>query len=181
MQILVILGNNFEELEAIAVIDILRRAEIKVVTASIDDEFVVGSHGITVKADAMIDNIDISLFHAVYCPGGPGTPRLRSDNRVIRIVQNIYNSGGVAAAICAAPTVLAAAGIMEGKKATFFPGNDEFMSGAVLSDAPVEIDGRIITGQAAGSAVTFGINFVKLLLGEETAEKLISSMFVHWM
>jgi len=178
---LVVMGNNFEETEAVAVIDIMRRANLKVVIASIDECELVGAHGITVVADTTLDKINSSDFGLIFCPGGPGTSRVRSDKRVLNIVREIYAAGGYAAAICAAPTVLAAAGILEGKTATFFPGSDDLMAGAVLSNAPVEVDGKIITGQAAGSAITFGITLVETVLGKSAADELIDSMYVHWM
>jgi len=178
---LVVMGNNFEETEAVAVIDIMRRAKIKVVTASIDDKELIGAHGITLIADTDLGAVSPSDFDLVFCPGGPGTSRVRADKRVLKIVREIYEAGGYVAAICAAPTVLAAAGLLEGKRATFFPGCDDQMAGAVLSDAPVEVDGKIITGQAAGSAITFGITLVETVLGKSAADELINSMYVHWL
>ncbi len=180
-QALVLIGNNFEETEAVAVIDILRRAKVKVVVASINEHEIIGSHGIVMKIETLIDDINSSEYSLVYCPGGPGTAKLREDKRVLKIISDIYTAGGYAAALCAAPTVLAAAGILKGKKATFFPGSEALMDGAELSDEPVVVDGKIITGQAAGSAITFAITLVAAFLGKDAADQLVKSMYIHWM
>lgn len=180
-QALVVIGNNFEETEAVTVIDILRRASIKVLTVSIHERLVKGSHDISLYTDAIIDDVNESDFSLVVCTGGPGTPAVRQNNRVLEIIKKIYNAGGYAAALCAAPTILAAAGILDGKRATFFPGNENLMGGAILSDLPVEVDGRIITGQAVGASISFGIKLIGVVLGKEKADGLIRSMHVHWM
>ncbi len=180
MNILVPLAEGFEEIEAIAVIDILRRARLNVATAALKSCQVTGSHNITITAEHTLDEIDHTKFNVVFLPGGPGTKNLKSDTRIIKIIQDIYNQGGYAAAICAAPTVLAEAGLLKGKTVTCFPGFENDLKGGIFSAKPFIQDERIITGQAAGTAISFALFMVKILKNENETLLLRKKLQVYW-
>jgi len=170
MPLLVPLAEGFEEIEAIAVIDILRRGGVEVVTASTGKNPVTGSHGIPVTADRILD---ISAkYSAIVLPGGAqGTQNLKNDRRILDLVRIISNNSGLTAAICAAPSVLAEAGIMKGKRFTCYPGYEDEICGhgGIHTGSPVEKDGHVITGKGAGCAIQFALRVLEELKGAEVA------------
>ena len=180
MKIVVPLVEGFEEVEAVTVIDILRRGGIDVITASVMKNPVTGSHGITLVADTDFSTLNPSDFDGIVLPGGPGTKHLRESRAVIDFVKAVYSRNGYTAAICAAPTVLHKAGLLNGKTVTVFPADAAALTGAVVTDAPYEVDGRVITGKGAGTAVDFSLALVREFVNEETARKLRSSLQVFW-
>ena len=174
MKVLVPLADGFEETEAITVIDILRRAGIDTVTAALKNNPVTGSHKIPVTADKLLDENE--EFTAIAMPGGmPGSVNLRDDHRVINIIKKISHSGGLTAALCAAPIVLSKAGLLKGKKYTCFPGFEDEIDG-IFTDKNVVVDANIITGKGAGHAVQFGLAIVAALKGEAAARKVSESL-----
>jgi protein deglycase len=180
MNVVVPLADGFEEVEAVTIIDVLRRAGLNVVTATLAKKEVIGSHEITVTADRNLSDLDPADFMAIALPGGPGTKNLKESDLVLDFVREIEAHGGYCAAICAAPTVLGKAGILKGKRATCYPGDEKDLGGAVYTAAPVEIDGKIITGKGAGTAVTFSLALAAILAGKEKAESVREKMQVHW-
>ena len=169
-RVLVPLADGFEEIEAVAIVDLLRRADIEVHTASLGDREVTGSHGITVVADASLDEVNAGVYDMIVLPGGmPGTAHLKSDPRVTRLLRQFAESGRYTAAICAAPSVLAHAGLLEGRKATSFPGflKADSAPGIRLSEDPVVVDGKVATSRGPGTAVPFGLALIELLEGAE--------------
>jgi protein deglycase len=169
-RVLVPLAEGFEEIEAVTIVDLLRRADVEVRTASLADREVTGSHGITVVADASLDEVDAADFDMIVLPGGmPGTTQLKSDPRVSRLLRQFAESGRYTAAICAAPSVLAYAGLLEGRKATSFPGflTPGSAPGIRLSEDPVVVDGKVATSRGPGTAVPFGLALIELLEGPE--------------
>jgi 4-methyl-5(b-hydroxyethyl)-thiazole monophosphate biosynthesis len=169
-RVLVLLAEGFEELEAVAVVDLLRRADIEVRMVALADREVTGSHGITVVADVSLDEVEVGDYDMIVLPGGmPGTTHLKSDPRVTRLLRQFAESGRYTAAICAAPSVLAHAGLLAGRKATSFPG---FLTpGSApdirLSEDPVVVDGKVVTSRGPGTAVPFGLALIDLLEGPE--------------
>jgi 4-methyl-5(b-hydroxyethyl)-thiazole monophosphate biosynthesis len=181
MKILVPLAEGFEEIEAVSIIDILRRADITVVTAYLDKNPVTGSHGIPVTADRKISDLKASDFYAMVLPGGmPGSEHLKNDAHIISLLKEIHGAGGLIGAICAAPMVLGHAGLLAGKKATCYPGYESEMTGAVHVDAPVVADGKIITGKGAGCAVPFALEIVGILGGGNLKDALRTNLQVYW-
>jgi len=179
MEILVPLADGFEEVEAVSIIDILRRGDINVVTASLHDRVVTGSHKIPVTADISLGGDD--LFDGIILPGGMrGSANLKKDPRIIKLVKEIHSQGGIASAICAAPTVLAAAGILEGKKFTCYPGYEDEIKNGVYIPEPVVQDGNIITGKGAACAVPFALKIVEVIKGKEVSGKLKEQMMAFW-
>ncbi|MCC6213449.1 MAG: DJ-1/PfpI family protein [Polyangiaceae bacterium] len=174
----VLLADGFEEIEAITVIDVLRRAGVAVTTLRLGDNPVRGAHGIAVLADDDLDAAgDGAAFGAVVLPGGmPGSARLRDDERVLRLVRSAASAGRVVAAICAAPIALAAAGVLEGRRATSYPGFE--LPGARRSDERVVVDDRVVTSRGPGTALDFALALVSELVSPAEAAKLRESMQV---
>ncbi len=180
-RILVPLAEGFEEIEAVAIVDVLRRAGLEVTTAGLTDGAVTGSHGITVQADALLGEVDPSSFEAVVLPGGmPGTLHLMEDERVLGAVRALHERGGLTAAICAAPRVLAAAGVVDGVPVTSHPSvRGELGAADVRAGPRVVKAGRVVTSQGAGTAIEFALDLVEELVGREQAEELAAAMIVH--
>lgn len=150
------LADGFEEVEAIAPVDLLRRAEIPVQTVGVTGKEVTGAHGITVTADILPEEIQKDDIGGVILPGGmPGTLNLQKSSAVIDLLGYCAERGKLVAAICAAPMVPGEMGLLKGKKATCFPGFEENLEGAEIVDAPVCRDGSFITGRGAGVAWQF--------------------------
>jgi 4-methyl-5(b-hydroxyethyl)-thiazole monophosphate biosynthesis len=177
MRVLVPLADGFEEIEAVTVVDVLRRAPLEVVTAALGESPVRGSHGIALVADARLDDVRADDFDAVVLPGGmPGSRNLRDDERVLSIVRAMASANKLVAAICAAPIALEAAGVLAGRRATSFPGN-ELPSARYVEDRVV-VDANVVTSRAAGTAFEFALRLVAELRGADAAEKLRSNMLV---
>ena len=186
--VLVMMADGFEEIEALTVVDLLRRAGIDVKMVSIygnnndrDDKYVVkGARGISVVTDTCIDDSfivdvfgsDVPLF---VLPGGmPGTTNLKNDKNVETLIMDQFNKGRYVAAICAAPTVFGAYGILDGKKATCYPGREEGLGDAeaITDGTTVVVDGNIITSRGMGTAIDFSLKLIEILKDKETADKI---------
>ncbi|HPI23974.1 MAG TPA: DJ-1/PfpI family protein [Spirochaetota bacterium] len=182
MKALVPLAEGFEEIEAVSIIDVLRRADISVITAALAGTTVTGSHAIPVAADRELDGVHADDFGLIVLPGGmPGSEHLKNDARVISLVRRIHASDGIAGAICAAPIVLAAAGVLAGKQATCFPGFETELAGAIYNPKPVILDGRIVTGRGAGCAIPFALEIVGLVRGKDVMRGLAKQLQVYWL
>jgi 4-methyl-5(b-hydroxyethyl)-thiazole monophosphate biosynthesis len=174
-KVLVVLAEGFEEIEAVTIVDLLRRAGIEVRTASLAGREVTGSHDITVLADARLDEVEAGDYDMIVLPGGmPGTTHLKSDARVARLLRQFAASGRYTAAICAAPSVLAHAGLLEGRRATSFPGflTPGSAPGIRLSEDAVVVDGKVATSRGPGTAVPFGLALIELLEGPEARREV---------
>ncbi len=168
------LADGFEELEAIAPIDMLRRAGVKVMTVGVTEKNVTGSHGITFVADITADEVAFSdEIEAVILPGGmPGTLNLEKSDVVQRAIDFAVNNDKYVCAICAAPSILSHKGLLKGKKATAFPGFEKDLEGAIPGDECVCTDGKFITARGAGVAVMFGLEIVSRLVSFEKSKEL---------
>ena len=174
-----LLADGFEEIEALAPIDFLRRCGINVKTVSLTGTSVRGAHGIEVIADTSLDSVHFSDAKMVILPGGmPGTTHLDECPRMTEILKTVYDQGGVLAAICAAPMVLGKRGYLQGKEAICYPGFEEFLSGAEISAKSVVRDGRIVTAKSAGVAWQFGYVLSELLVGKETCETVRKNLYL---
>jgi 4-methyl-5(b-hydroxyethyl)-thiazole monophosphate biosynthesis len=177
--VLIPLADGFEEIEAVTVIDLLRRAGIDVVAAGLAPGAVTGSHGIAVETDATLDEALERDYDMVVLPGGlPGADNLEADERVRTVLRRLADSGRFTAAICAAPKVLAAAGLLEGRRATSFPGflDPAATPGLTLSEAPVVQDGRVITSRGPGTAMDFALALVENLAGSDARREVESRL-----
>ena len=171
------LATGFEEIEAISIVDTLRRAGVGVTIAGLQAGAIEGAHGINVIPDTTIGEIEIKRFDAVILPGGnPGYVNLGKDKRVLDAVKTAFEAGNIVAAICAAPSVLAKTGILSGKKATIFPGMESALTGATPIHERVVVDGKLVTSQGPGTALEFAITLVELLVGKQTAQEVKSRL-----
>lgn len=181
--IAVLFATGFEEVEAIAPVDVLRRAGCKVVLAGVDGPVVTGSHGVSVQMDCRIDDIlDAKDLEAVVLPGGlPGTTNLEASPQVQALLDACRESGKLIGAICAAPSILAHKGFLKGVEATSFPSfqKDLEEGGARLSEDYVVRDGQFITGRGMGVATDFGLALAEALVSREAAEKIRGSIQQH--
>ena len=165
-RVLVPLAQGFEELEAVTIVDILRRAGLEVVIASLEGGAVTGSHGIRLHADAALGEVADSDFDAIALPGGmPGADHLKRDPRIAAIVRRLHGAGRPVAAICAAPMVLDAAGVLDGRRATSYPGFLKDSRKATVVDEAVVADGGVITSRGPGTALDFALALVEELAG----------------
>jgi len=179
-KILIPLAQGFEEIEALTNIDVLRRAGLDVVTAGIGSREIEGDHGVKVQTDTEISELSSDDLSAVVLPGGmPGAANLRDSGRLLKIIREINEKGGLCAAVCAAPIVLDAAGILEGKNATSYPGFDEEMPSCNYKEDRVVTDGNIITGRGPGVAMEFALTVVEYLLDAKERAQLEDAMLVQ--
>ena len=173
----IILGTGFEEIEAIAPCDILRRGGVDVKFAGIGGLEITGGNGITVKADCTVEEMDLEAMELVMLPGGLGGVRsILGSEAAMHAVQYAHDAGKYVTAICAAPTVLAKLGITDGKKATVYPGMEDQMGSALMQDANAVRDGKVLTGRAPGAAYDFAYLLLETLQGAETAARVRSGM-----
>ena len=167
-------AEGFEEVEALTVVDLLRRAEIGCDMIALSGaETVTGSHGIEVRASGALCDADLDESDALLLPGGqPGTRNLAADGRVLEALRRFQAAGKLTAAICAAPTVLAKAGVLNGRRAVCYPGLEPELGGSLGGDGPVEVDGTVITSRGVGTAIPFALAIVEYYLGAEKAREL---------
>ncbi|MDD2611471.1 MAG: DJ-1/PfpI family protein [Bacteroidales bacterium] len=179
-QLFLFLAPGFEEIEAITIIDILRRAGLNVSSVSITgDLHVVGAHGIAIEADCLYPEIDFDEAAMLILPGGqPGTKNLNVHEGLKAALSNFAKAGKPLAAICAAPMILGQLGILEGKEATCYPGNEVHLKGATLSKKRVVRDGSVITAAGPGLAIKFALEIVNFFLGEEKAEEISKDLLL---
>lgn len=172
-KVLVPLGDGFEEIEAIAVIDILRRAGVEVVVAATSETVrVVGGRQVVVEADALLSAVSMKAFDAIVVPGGPGTKALREHAGLRAMLQEAAADGKLVAAICAAPTVLVKAGLLQGRRAACYPSSESDMTGATIVREPVVVDGQFVTSRGAGTAIHFALKLVEILVGAAEARDI---------
>ncbi|OHD55249.1 MAG: thiamine biosynthesis protein ThiJ [Spirochaetes bacterium GWF1_51_8] len=176
-KVIVPLAEGFEEIEAVTIIDILRRAKIEVAVAGLKFGATAGSHGIAVTPDVRIEDVNSAEYDMIVLPGGqPGTKNLKGSHSVLSLVKEFYAKGKLVGAICAAPTVLHEAGILKDKKATSFPGYEPEMPDANYVSETVVWDGNIVTSRGPGTAAAFALSIVAKLGVRAEAEKLKNDM-----
>ena len=171
-----LLAEGFEEIEALTVVDILRRAEIEVKTVSVSgNKIVSGGHGIAVETDIFIDEADVSDM--LFLPGGmPGVTNLEAEPAVKKLIEEYFSSEKYIAAICAAPSIIGKMDLLSGKKATCYPGFEQYLNGAEAVTDSVVKDGKILTSRGAGTAGELGFAIVGIFRGKEVADKLRKGM-----
>jgi protein deglycase len=180
-KIAVHLANGFEEVEAISIIDVLRRADLDVVTVSVTGEKeVTGTHQIGVLADVLFEDVNYKDISMIILPGGmPGTSNLDAHEGLKFQIQTFTSEGKQLAAICAAPLILGKLGLLKGKKAVCYPGYEKYLYGAEIVSDPVVVAKNIITGKGLGVAVLFALKIVEKLVSLEKAEILAKQMIVE--
>ncbi len=171
--VLVPLAEGFEELEAITIIDLLRRAEINVVVAALIEGPIRASRDTVHIADMTLDQALQQEYEMVVLPGGlPGADHLNADPRIRQLLQQMAAEEKYTAAICAAPKVLSDAGLLEGKEATSYPGFLKESRATVVDDSDVVVDGKVVTSRGPGTAMDFALELIELLLGAEKREQV---------
>lgn len=174
--IYVLLADGFEEIEALTPIDILRRCGAEVLTAGVLGKSVCGSHNITVEADILIDDVKKEDMSCLIVPGGPGYTNIEESEKAVELIKFANENNILLCAICAAPSILGKLGILEGKKATCFPGYEQDLKDAEVLEDKAVADGNIITGKGAGAASEFGFLIAENMTGCETAAKIRKAM-----
>lgn len=182
--IAVFLAPGCEEIEALTVVDILYRAGITCDTVSVaEGRQVTSSHGVTVVADAHVSEADLDSYDMLVLPGGlPGTPNLHACEPLMEAVRSFAKAGRPLSAICAAPSIFAEEGLLEGRRATSNPGFQAVLAehgATVLADEPVVVDGNLTTSQGMGTAIDFGLEIVRRYKGDEEVERLRNAV-VYW-
>ncbi|HAN46813.1 MAG TPA: DJ-1 family protein [Cyanobacteria bacterium UBA8156] len=166
---------GFEEIEAVTIIDVLRRGGVSVVVAGLTAEPVAGSHDIALVPDQILGAIAWDEVSALVLPGGPGTATLQTTEPVIQALQKLHGAGKLTAAVCAAPLVLAAAGLLTGKRVTSYPTVRDRLGG-IWVEEPVVQDGTILTGSGPATALPFALKVLAYLAGAEVAENVAQGM-----
>ena len=176
-----LLGTGFEETEAIAPLDLLRRAGISVLTVGINGKIVYGGHCIGVEADITLDEMDLTQLDMIILPGGlGGVASCRGSDRAMAALQFAWENRKYVAAICAGPTVLADLGITANRQATCYPGCESGMADSILiPDVPCVQDGKLITGTSAGCAIPFGLLLIEALKGAEAADAVAQQIVIR--
>lgn len=177
-KIAIFFATGFEEIEALTVVDILRRAGEEIVMVSVTDErCVTGSHGIEVTMDQTLSEVSFDETDVIVLPGGmPGTKNLEACEALMEQVDAFVKAGRTVAAICAAPSILGHRGHLKGKKACSFPDMESHLEGADVSREPAVIDGNIVTGRGMGVAIPFGLAVLEKLQGKEAAEEMAAKI-----
>jgi len=181
IMVYMLLGTGFEELEVVAPLDLLRRAEVEVLTVGVNGKTVYGAHGIGVEADIVLSEMDLTNLDMIVVPGGlGGVTAIRASQEAMAALQFAWDNGKSVAAICAGPTVLADLGITDGLRATCYPGCEGGMGSAqVDTSAACVRDGRLITAASPGCAVKFGLALVEALKGADTAEAVAQQIVLR--
>lgn len=180
-KIIVPLANGFEELEAITVIDVLKRADLEVEIITLKDLEVESSNQIIIKADKKIEQVKREDLAGIILPGGmPGAKNLKDNPKIIEIVQDLAANNDLIAAICAAPIVLSKAGVIANKKITSYPGFEEELKAKQYLQQRVVVDENVITARGPGVALEFAMAIIKYLQGEKEVNKLKDAMLTNF-
>lgn len=173
-RVFMLFAQGFETVEALMVVDLLRRGGVEVTMTSItEEENVESAHGVMVEMDATLDEIDCLTYDAVILPGGmPGTIHLKESEAVKKVVLAMNEAGKIVSAICAAPGVLGKYGLLAGKSACSYPDHEIYLTGANVLRDPVVVDGNIVTSRGLGTAEEFGLCLLELLAGREKAQEI---------
>lgn len=178
-KVLVLLAPGFEEVEALSIVDFLRRVEIPVETASTTEDLLIkGSHGINVQADVIFDDVK-SLYDAVMIPGGiPGAPNLRDNEKVIEYIKKMHDAKKYIAAICAGPIVLEKASVIKDKKVTSYPGFEAELKSAKYINDNVVVDENIITSRGPATAILLAVKLAEILKDKASSDKLKNGLLL---
>ncbi len=173
----IFLADGFEEIEAIAPRDILRRGRVDVLTVGVTGEVVESAYGLKIKPDIAIENVDTANLEGIILPGGmPGTTNLKNNKKVLDMVKYCFEKGLLIGAICAAPSILGEMGVLESKTACCYPGFEKYMKGANVSNESVTIDKNIITSKGPGTAMDFGFTLLSYIKGKSVSDQAKSGM-----
>lgn len=177
-KVYIFLADGFEEIEGLTVVDLLRRAEIDITMVSImDSKRITGAHDITIEADVLYDDVDFGQAEMLVLPGGmPGTKYLGEHEALVTMLKSFNEKNKLIAAICAAPSVLGVNGILDGKKASCYPGFEDKLVNAIVSTDPVVRDQNVITSRGLGTAIPFALKIIEMLKDKDTSESISNSI-----
>lgn len=177
----IFMADGCEEIEGLTVVDIVRRAKMEIVMISVTGKKeVTSSHKVTFLTDALASEVNYEEFDGIVLPGGmPGTLHLGEDKTVNEVIRKFAAEGKLVCAICAAPSVLGAAGILQGKNATCHPGFEEKLEGAVFSEKSVVVDGNVITSRGMGTAIPFALEIVRYFKDDVAVEEIKKGLVYH--
>ncbi|MHC1748867.1 MAG: DJ-1 family glyoxalase III [Cellulosilyticaceae bacterium] len=177
MKAIIYFAEGYEEVEAIATVDVLRRAKIEVIMVGIDGKIIESSRGIKINMDMEIEQVTYEDVDLLVIPGGmPGVSNLEKNEKVKKSLENFNEEGKLIGAICAAPSLLGKLGILKGKKATCYPGFEMYLKDAEYCDEKVVVDANIITAKGAGVSLDFAYSIVEIMKGKELAKELRKAM-----
>ena len=177
MKVMIPFAEGFEEIEALTVVDVLRRAGIQVDTVGVVGSVILSAHGVRMMVDKRLNEINPDEYDAIILPGGnPGYINLGRSSKVIEMIKKFNSKNKLIAAICGAPSILARERLLDDKKATIYPGNEKLL--AYPRGNPVVVDGNIITSQGPGTAMEFALKIVEKLLNPATVEKLKKELVI---
>ncbi len=180
-RVAVLLAPGYEEIEAVAPIDILRRAGVEVIIAGLTADPVPSARDVKIVPDTTVDNLKAEELDMVILPGGAGgVENLKKDERVKKLVEEMRNKDKTVAAICAAPTALVAYGVLGSRRATVYPSLKDNLGTAVYTEEKVVVDNGIVTSQGPGTAIEFGLKLVEILLGYEKAKEVAERILVDY-
>ncbi len=180
-KVAILLAPGYEELEAVTVIDVLRRGGVDLIIAGLEDAPIPSARNVKIVPDTTVDKLAPEELELVILPGGlPGVENLKKDPRVKELLTKMQEKGKKCAAICAAPGALAAFGLLKGRRATIYPSLKSELKDATPLDAPVVVDENIITSQGPGTAIPFAFKLLELLAGEEKAKEVAKAMLINW-
>ena len=179
-KVLMCVADGYEELEAVTIIDILRRAKIDITVASTGTNPLTSARGVKIVPDAMLADINSDAYDMIVLPGGaPNAESLKADQRVQNIIKKFNDQGRYIAAICAAPIALSAAGVLKNRKVTSYPSfQSNLDAGEVMAEERLVEDGKVITSQGPGTAIKFALRLVELIKGEETRDEIKKAMLI---
>ena len=174
----ILFAEGYETVEALLVVDLLRRGGVEVTMASItEDEFVRSSHGVNVEMDAVLGEVDVLDYDAIILPGGmPGTNYLRDHEGLAELLKKQYEAGKWVAAICAAPSVFGGLGFLKDRKATSYPGCLDGIPVGEYTEEPVAVDGNVVTSRGVGTAIAFALKLIEVLISKEKADEIAASI-----
>lgn len=177
MKTAVFFTTNFEEIEALTVVDMLRRADIPCDMVSVTGSLeTTGSHGIKVTVEKLIDEIDFNDYGCLILPGGPGTATLEDCDILMKNLDDFYANGKLVCAICAAPSIFGHRGYLKGRKACSFPAKEAELAGATIERNSVSEDGNVITSRGMGTAIYFAAKIIERIKGKEVADELLEKI-----
>lgn len=179
MKVAVYFATGYEEVEALAVVDVLRRGGIDVTMVGVTGKSVASARNISINMDQTIEEVDHSQIDMMVLPGGiPGVDNLKTNDTVVKNLKAFKQEGKWLAAICAGPSILGELGLLEGEKATCYPGFEDKLVGAEVVGERAVVSGKVITGKGAGAALEFGLTILSVIKGEEAAKKIAKAMII---
>jgi 4-methyl-5(b-hydroxyethyl)-thiazole monophosphate biosynthesis len=178
MKVVVFFATGYEEIEALAVVDVLRRAEVEVIMAGVEGKIVKSARDIGIEMDALVSEVDMTQVDMIVLPGGgKGVENLEKSEEVKMIIKDFKTQGKYIGAICAAPSLLGKMGILKGHRATCYPGFEKYLEEAYVNEEIVQSE-KIITGVGAGVSLQFGLKLLEVLKGQEISEKIKKAMLI---